>query len=375
LITQAHEQVQDVQWRIKYYLKNDDGEFEELADQAVTADTELNPEEFDAQNKKHNQYMLYNQYMPVINDSNGLTPSTLYLANLDCFAVVEAVQNGIVLWEQPIIMVQNRYASAMLNSWDGKFAINEENGTVMATMLGAGRKSKNNTFEGVLMGNIALGTESDIGFENVYTDDTLSSTNLGYSNHTGLGLYGFHDGAQSFGFNIEGSAFLGKAGKGRIIFNGNYGVIASANWFAGNDPQEHPERGGVVGYDSVNNKEGITRTSTAGMCIDLVNGHMDAYDFKLTGSRIHFNSHPEAYKTDPLYTDNPEAYVDLVGYLMRIGHDGKTKVDYAENHLTEDELKARATPGYMMMDGEGNLTMRVNSLYITEALGGTNLLQ
>jgi hypothetical protein len=27
------------------------------------------------------------------------------------------------------------------------------------------------------------------------------------------------------------------------------------------------------------------------------------------------------------------------------------------------------------MDGDGNLNIRVNSLYITEALGGTNLLQ
>jgi hypothetical protein len=29
----------------------------------------------------------------------------------------------------------------------------------------------------------------------------------------------------------------------------------------------------------------------------------------------------------------------------------------------------------MMMDGDGNLTIRVNSLYITESLGGVNLLQ
>ena len=374
ILTQAHEQVEGVTWNIQYYIKDDD-EFIELNDQAITADPEKNAAEFEAQTKAHNLYELYRKYMPVINDSNGLTPSTLFLENLDCYAVVQARLDNSIVWQQPIIILQNRYASSMLNSWDGSLTIDEKNGTIMSTMIGAGRKSKNNTFEGVLMGNIALGTESDIGFENVYTDDTLNSTNLGYANHTGLGLYGFHDGAQSFGFNIEGSAFLGKAGAGRIIFNGNYGVIASSNWFAGNDPQEHPERGGVVGRDIVNNKEGIIRTSTAGMCIDLVNGHMDAYDFKLTGSRIHFNSHPETYKSNPLYTDYPDTYGDLVGYLMRIGHDGKTKVDYAESHLTMEELAERATPGYMMMDGDGNLTIRVNSLYITESLGGTNLLQ
>ena len=373
LVTQAHEQVQDVQWRIKYYLKNDDDEFELLEDCEVTAKPDT--AEYGKQVRKHNQYVLYHQYMPVINHNNGLTPSTLYLANLDCYAVVEAVQGNSILWEQPIIILQNRYASAMLNSWDGRFEINEENGTVMATMLGAGRKSKNNTFEGVLMGNIALGTESDIGLENYSNTGFLDQSNLGYSNQTGLGLYGFHDGAQSFGFSIDGSAFLGKAGKGRIIFNGNYGVVASSNWFAGDntvvDDNGNPVGGGVVGYqvdDEGKTKEGILKTSTAGMCIDLVNGHIDAYDFKLTGSRIHFNSNPEQY------TNNPE-YPRLTGYLMRIGHDGKTRVDPGENWLTDAQLAMRATPGYITFDAAGNLTMRVNNLYITGSLGGTNLLQ
>lgn len=362
IINQAHEQVEDVSWRIKYYINNGTN-FVELSDVAVS------PDSTEEEIKQHNQYELYSKYMPVINDGGGLTPSTLYMANLDCFAVVQALIGKSIVWEQPIIILQNRYASAMLNSWDGSLTIDEKNGTIMSTMIGAGRKSKNNTFEGVLMGNIALGTGSDIGLENASSTGFLDQTNLGYSNQTGLGLYGFHDGAQSFGFSIDGSAFLGKAGAGRILFNGNYGVIASANWFAGDptcvDADGNPNGGGRVGYDTVNKAEGIINASTAGMCIDLVNGHIDAYDFKLTGSRIHFNSHPEMYDNNPLIT----------GYLMRIGHDGKTRVDYAESWLNEEQLAERATPGYITMDGKGNLNIRVNSLYITEALGGTNLLQ
>lgn len=348
LIFQAHQQVGGVSWDIQYYIK--DGNTYVLLSEEDEA------------------YDLYHKYMPMINNGGGLTPSTLYLENLDCFAVVRAKIGNDVVWEQPIIIVQNRYASSMLNSWDGNFAINKENGTIMSTMIGAGRKSKNNTFEGVLMGNIALGTESDIGFENASAPGFLDQTNVGYSNQSGLGLYGFHDGSQSFGFSIDGSAFLGKAGAGRIIFNGNYGVIASANWFSGDQKfiEQYPERateaGGVVG--ELEDKKGILKTSTAGMCIDLEHGHIDAYDFKLTGSRIHFNSHPEIYNDDPLVT----------GYLMRIGHDGCTRCDYAESWLTDDQLKALATPGYMTMDGKGNLTMRVNSLYLTEQLGGANLL-
>ena len=362
IINQAHEQVEGVSWRIKYYINNGTN-FVELSDVVVS------PDSTEEEIKQHNQYELYSKYMPVINDGGGLTPSTLYMANLDCFAVVQGLIGKSIVWEQPIIILQNRYASAMLNSWDGSLTIDEKNGTIMSTMIGAGRKSKNNTFEGVLMGNIALGTGSDIGLENASSTGFLDQTNLGYSNQTGLGLYGFHDGAQSFGFSIDGSAFLGKAGAGRILFNGNYGVIASANWFAGDptcvDADGNPNGGGRVGYDTVNKVEGIINTSTAGMCIDLVNGHIDAYNFKLTGSRIHFNSHPEMYDNNPLIT----------GYLMRIGHDGKTRVDYAESWLNEEQLAERATPGYITMDGKGNLNIRVNSLYITEALGGTNLLQ
>jgi hypothetical protein len=67
--------------------------------------------------------------------------------------------------------MQNRYSSPMLNSWDGSLKIDEDNGTIMSTMIGAGRKTYNNTFEGILMGDITGTTDSN-----------------------GIGLYGYHDG-------------------------------------------------------------------------------------------------------------------------------------------------------------------------------------
>ena len=360
IVEAANTEVTGVTWSVEYYVL-DGNKFILLKDDPENAD-------------KHKQYIFYRQYMPVINDGGGLTPASLYLDNLDCFVVVVAKKGSDRLWEQPIIITQNRYASSMLNSWDGSLTIDENNGTILSTMIGAGRKTQDNAFEGVLMGNIALGTESNIGFENAGSDGTLNGDNLGYSNHTGLGLYGFHEGAQSFGFNINGSAFLGKAGRGRIIFNGDYGVIASSNWFAGSSefaekyPDQADEIGGIVGENPETGERGILQTSTAGMCIDLENGHIDSYDFKLTGSRIHFNSHPEKV------TGN-----NVTGYLMRIGHDGKTLADPAEKWLLDpsndnQSLKDLATPGYLAMDGAGNLTMRVNSLYLTEQLGGANLL-
>ena len=42
-----------------------------------------------------------------------------------------------------------------------------------------------------------------------------------------MGLYGYHNGAQSFGFKTDGTAFIGKSGAGRIEFNGTKSVITS----------------------------------------------------------------------------------------------------------------------------------------------------
>jgi hypothetical protein len=47
----------------------------------------------------------------------------------------------------------------MLNKWDGSLTIDEKNGTILSTMLGAGRKNSNNTFSGVLIGDIVKSTD------------------------------------------------------------------------------------------------------------------------------------------------------------------------------------------------------------------------
>lgn len=224
------------------------------------------------------EYDFYSRYMPVVNDAGGLTPAPMYLDGLDCYLMVHAytgtATNKNYLYHQPVIITQNRFGSSVLNDWDGSLTIDEKNGTILSTMIGAGRKTIQNTFEGVLMGDVAVGTNSDTGFE--------QSNEIGIANHTGLGIYGFHDGSQSFGFNIDGTAFLGKAGRGRIIFNGNQGVIASTNWFlSGGTLHRAPPADGT---------SWIKSPGTDGMCIDLENGHIDAYNFKLTSKNVIIDS-------------------------------------------------------------------------------------
>ena len=200
-------------------------------------------------------------YMPKLNKDNTLTPAPLYFTyeiedagsgSQEYYPVAKCYSSTTknILWSQPIIIIQNKYASAMLNNWDGTFTIDEANGTLMSTMLGAGKKTKNNTFEGVLIGDIAAGD----GFDS--------------DNASGIGIYGFNDGDQSFYFGTDGTAFLGKSNRGRILFNGNSGTISSASYQS----------------QRVKNKNGIYENhNTAGMLIDLDDGFIDMLGTTKTG--------------------------------------------------------------------------------------------
>jgi hypothetical protein len=77
-------------------------------------------------------------------------------------------------------------------------------------MMGAGYKETDNSFTGVAMGKLLTDYES------------LTSV--------ATGLFGFRSGVQTFGFNTDGTAFIGRNGLGRIHFDGNSGKIASSAW-------------------------------------------------------------------------------------------------------------------------------------------------
>ena len=231
-------------------------------------------------------------YMPKLNQDNTLMPAPMYCALYDdegkeTFVVPVAVCSigDNVVWTQPIIITQNNYASSTLNDWNGEFEINEANGTILSTMVGAGRKNVDNQFEGVLMGDIERGVNFD-------TD-----------NASGLGIYGFHQGAQSFHFGIDGKAFLGKAGRGRINFDGDSGTISSASYES--QRQEIRDNDGkLIGYEN---------HETAGMLIDLDDGLIDmkgtgvnetVYNPKITKlTEEEYNSLWEEGETHPTYAE------------------------------------------------------------------------
>lgn len=171
-------------------------------------------------------------YYPKISTVGYVTPPSTFTSGNDKRFSAIAKKGNQICWIQPIMIFQDAYSSAMLNAWDGSLTIDEDTGTIMSTMLGAGYKDGENRYNGVLIGDVQ------------HTADQVAKT----------GVYGYHEGIQSFGLNINGTAFLGKTGKGQIQFDGNSGTIQSMSF----------------------------KTNQTGMKIDLDDGYIDIRGNKLT---------------------------------------------------------------------------------------------
>lgn len=185
------------------------------------------------------------------------------------FLRIQAISNtGKVIWDQPIVFSQNKHFSAIIDAWDGRFQINEEGNYIMSSAYVAGGKNKENKFTGLVMGELAT-----IGAgETARTDEPKA---------TETGLFGYREGAQSFGFRTDGTAFIGKSGGGRINFDGNSGVIYSGNFdgFTTVMQEVKDENGNITYKPKVdkNGKELVQVTEgSRGTYLDLQSGTLIA---------------------------------------------------------------------------------------------------
>lgn len=190
----------------------------------------------------------------------GLSAAALYSKKENVDSVV---QDQICvycqdIWAQPILVMQSQYDFAMLNSWDGKLTIDENNGTILSTMLGAGRKNDDNKYSGVLIGDIQGGS----GLK-----DTEHLT----------GVYGFQNGIMTYGLRENGTAFFGPYGNGRIEFDGTSGIISSVGWIKKNNTWELNPPKGEPGH----NEDFLGRSTGTLIDLDdgmlLMNGGSDSY--------------------------------------------------------------------------------------------------
>lgn len=360
-------------------------------------------------------------FMPKLDSQNRLVPCHIYLEdnadgnNREAYPVVLCTKNGgDVLWAQPIYCMKNRYASAMINKWDGSLVIDEENGTIMSTMLGAGRKNFANQFEGILMGDVGSASED---------------------NATGVGLYGFHEGAQSFNFNVDGTAFIGKSGRGRIKFNGNSGTITSASYeqtkesagmkidlddgiidmrgarfdtvaneytadtssnihidvkspyfkitsvngnpliFIGSENEGYYLRTDNYEPTIFNFNEKMSNSQGTGMKIDLKDGKIDAYDFTLASKNIYLNSGEDA--TEYLVIkDNDNNMIFYAGsddyYLKSVDYTKATRLEPGAGTLIN--LKEGKIDSYNFTLTSSRVTLSTESPYFEIVGDDTTLI-
>lgn len=269
------------------------------------------------------------KFYPYLDAEGNLTPTNMYLANDYPFAV-EAVCDGQIVWTQPILIIKNKYSSAMLNSWDGDFIVNKENGTIMGTMFGAGKKDINNTFTGVLMGDIEAGAGLKDG------------------NKTGIGLYGFHQSEQSFGFNVDGTAFIGKAGRGRIAMDGNKGTIQSGSY------QQH-SHGMQIDLDGPDSYSASLSAYGQGGSFELNTN--DNFPLLEIRSGPGEKDHTLFYIGKSRTNQNRDFYLQSENYVS--GNDG-TKIDLKTGKIEIYNKGIGNSPSYIRIDGDGSPYLQIH---------------
>lgn len=140
----------------------------------------------------------------------------------------------------PIHFLLNKYGLSNINAWDGNsIQINEEGGYILSPQMGAGVKNDDNTFTGVLMGEVK-------------TPD---------KNTSDIGLMGYNDGDRTFFLNSEnGAALFGKKGNGQIALDPS---AEKALLYSDNFWQNYDENTGLPSSYSSYNEAG------QGLLIDL----------------------------------------------------------------------------------------------------------
>ena len=224
--------------------------------------------------------------------NNLFKPLGIYMSNVEQYGAQCKINEEIV-WTQPIVCLKNNYPSGTLNKWSGKeIEIDKENGYILAPAIAAGKKNQNNTFSGVMLGDWSSSGKGE---------------NPAISKQTGV--YGFDEGMLSYALMEDGTAFFGRSGYGRIMFDGNKSTISN------------------FGY----------RDGKAGMMIDLDDAFIDIKDnsktrvfiskdgttlnpfFEITGnskSLIHISKDAFYLQTDNYVKDSAGVRIDLKsGYI------------------------------------------------------------
>ena len=224
---------------------------------------------------------------PSLDSKNRVQAKSLYLNELYGIPVLLYIESNNVIWAQPIYVGKNYYGSPLLNAWDGSLTIDESNNAILSSMMGAGRKDNENKFTGVFMGEVGKAGLT--------------------ANSSTVGIFGYHAGEQNFSVKVDGTATLGKSGKGQIIFDGNTGTIQSGNY----------------------------HKDSEGTKIELTNGIIDSWNFQLKSKNVYINSTEESTEYLNIKdNDGNQLFVaGTSGYYLQTAN-RKNKIDLLNGTIT-----------------------------------------
>jgi hypothetical protein len=207
----------------------------------------------------------------------------------------------------PVVFQQRQLFRDDFNQWSGT-DVKIGDDSIYSPVIGAGRK-KNNKFSGCLMGDVS----------------TVDLTTSGSTNY--YGLYGYHDNVQSFGLRADGTMFIGKKGKGQLVFDGNKSTIQSNSYAA-----------------SPTNKK-------IGMLLDFDDGLIDIRNFKNNTNTSYF------VKLD--VTDNNLSLTDKP-LKIGTGNDPKFSVEWDGTVHAKDIVIDSGTLSGTIATAQGSTTVIKN---------------
>ena len=236
----------------------------------------------------------YTQALPKIKTYSGVDkvyPADYYENNIEYICNITASRLNIntaaqqILFVQPLVIRQARHFSTILDNWDGNLKIDADGNYVLSSALVGGNKNSDGTFNGVIVGTLNTIVNEEVPIEVPYLADAdgkpvtdLEGNKIeeksivykenSYYNPSLTGILGYKNGAQTYGFFDNGSAFIGPSGKGQIRFDGTNGTIKSGGDFK---KARRDSKTGVITQDG----EG------EGFLIDFVNGGLYAPNFIL----------------------------------------------------------------------------------------------
>lgn len=174
-------------------------------------------------------------------DKYHLKTKAMFFDDVDYNLYVKFNNSNNTVWSNPILVLIDPYGNKFLNNWGGDLTIDYENDTIMSAVMGAGKKEIDNTFTGLLIGDLPRVDDTDL------TDVQRANRN---NWHDRTGIVGYEHGEQYYQLFDNGTITLGKPSQAQLKFNGSESTIQNGGYetsgtgikidFDGNSQNQRP---------------------------------------------------------------------------------------------------------------------------------------